>query len=64
MKIPLAAAFSVLLVAPAFALVPATETFLKDPSDFEALFARCLQMISVSRAELSAALAQRASNPA
>jgi hypothetical protein len=37
-----------------------TETFLKEPGDFESLFARCVNMIGVAKAQLSAALAQRA----
>lgn len=36
-----------------------TETLLREPSDFEALFTRCLQTILTSRNQLSLALAQR-----
>lgn len=37
-----------------------TETLLREPSDFEALFARCLQTILTSKHQLALALAQRA----
>jgi hypothetical protein len=37
-----------------------TETFLKEPADFEVLFGRCVQMINVCKNQLSADLAQSA----
>lgn len=40
-----------------------TETLLKDPADFEALFTRCLHIVIASKNQLAAALA-RASQPA
>ncbi len=41
-----------------------TETFLKDPADFEALLGRCVQVISASKAQLGTALAHRAAQAA
>jgi hypothetical protein len=40
-----------------------TETFLKEPGDFEALFGRCVHAISVAKAQLAAALAQKPAEP-
>ena len=41
-----------------------TETFLKDPADFESLFARCINIIGAAKAQLAIALSQRAASAA